>query len=245
MKFSGDHNQVSDDDAPTDPPLETGDSVIGTAAQLYRASDHTDAALDAIPKTLSLFEPGLFFALTLLFRHATGLWDRKLLYARLTRPLFVRRGEKGAIPSQDMRRMMEQTSVLAQCGQEPGLIGRIARGDDLPSDNHATVHFGIVDLVAKLSVMRWCFAPTDNLRVRLNETHDFVRGRYAFAFQHTPFCLRNDLLNQREHCAELFPQALGRGRRRFAQRFGHRTTLGHRDVGNRQKFRIRLINGFF
>jgi hypothetical protein len=38
---------------------------------------------------------------------------------------------------------------------------------------------------------------------------------------------------------------LGRGRRRFAQRFAHRTTLGHRDVGNRQKFRIRLIDGFF
>ncbi len=197
VKFSSDHNQVSDDDAPTDPSLETVEPVIGATSQLHRASNDTDATFDAVSKTLALFEPGLLFALTLPSCQATGLWDRQLLHARLTRPLFVRRGEKGAIPSQDLRRMMEQTLVLAKCGQEPGLIGRIARGDDLPSDNQATVHFGIVDLVAKLGVMRWCFAPTDNLRVRLRETHDFVSGRYAFAFPHPPFGLCHDLFNQR------------------------------------------------
>lgn len=91
MKFSGDHYQISDDDAPTDPSLETIKSVIGATGQLHRASNDTDATLDAVSKTLSLFEPGLLFALTLPSRQATCLWDRKLFYARLTGAPFVGR----------------------------------------------------------------------------------------------------------------------------------------------------------
>lgn len=144
-----------------------------------------------------------------------------------------------------MRCVLEQTLMLAQSRHEPGFIGRIARSDHLPSNNQAAIHFGVVDLVTELGVVRWGFAPTDDLCVRLNETHDFVSGWDAFTFQHPPFRLCNHLLDQRDHFIELLPQALSRCRRRFAQCFGHRTTLGHRDAGNRPKFRIRLIYGFF
>jgi len=89
MKFSGDHYQVGDDDAPTNPALETAESVIGTTSQLHRTSNDTDATFDTVSKALSLFEPRLLFALALLLRQTTGLWDRKLLYARLTCLAFV------------------------------------------------------------------------------------------------------------------------------------------------------------
>lgn len=144
-----------------------------------------------------------------------------------------------------MGRMMEQPFVLTQCRHKPGLIRRIAHSDNLPSTDQPAVHFGIVHLVTEFGVMRWRFAPTDNLRVRLNETHDFVGGRYAFAIQHTPFRLCHDLLDQRDQFRELLSQALREWRRRLAQRFGHRTTLGQGGAGNRQEFGIRLIYGFF
>jgi len=51
--------------------------------------------------------------------------------------------------------------------------------------------------------VRWGFAPTDDLRVRFNETHDFLRSGDAFAFPHPPFRLCNDLLNQRKQFGEL------------------------------------------
>jgi len=132
-----------------------------------------------------------------------------------------------------MRRMMEQTLMFAQRWHKPGLIRQIARRDHLPGDNQAAVYFGIVHLVTKLRVVRWGFAPTDDLCVRLDETDDFVSGRYAFAFQHAPFGLCDDLLNQREHLIELLLQALCGYRRRIAQGFGHRTTLGCGGASNR------------
>ena len=89
MKLSGNHYQVGDDDAPTNPPLETVESVIGTASQLHRTSNDTDATFDPVAKTLALFEPRLLFALTLPLRQATCLWDRKLLDARLPREALV------------------------------------------------------------------------------------------------------------------------------------------------------------
>jgi len=94
-----------------------------------------------------------------------------------------------------MRRVMEQTLMFAQRWHKPGLIRRIACRDHLPGDNQAAVYFGIVHLVTKLRVVRWGFAPTNDLRMRLNETDDFLSGRYAFAFQHAPFGLGDDLLN--------------------------------------------------
>ena len=91
VKFAGNHHQVGDDDAPTDPPLETAESVIGATSQLHRASNDTDPTLNPVSKTLSLFEPGLLFALTLLRRQASRLWDDKLLDAHLScLPLVVR-----------------------------------------------------------------------------------------------------------------------------------------------------------
>jgi len=104
-----------------------------------------------------------------------------------------------------MRRVMEQTLMLTECWQEPGLIRRIAHGNDSPSNDQAAVHFGLVHLVAELRVVRWGFATTDDLRVRLDETHDFLSGRNAFAFQYTPFRLCNHLLHQRHQFTELLP----------------------------------------
>jgi len=190
--------------------------MIGTAGQLHRASDDTDATLDAIPKTLSLFEPRLLFALTLPGCQVTRLRDRKLLNARLTRAPFVGRREKAAIPGQHMRCVMEQALMLAECWQKPGLIGRIANGDDLPSNDQAAIHLGIIHLVTELRVVWWGFAPTDDLRVRLDKTHDFVSGRNTFTFQHTPFRLFNHLLDQRHQLAELLSQSLGGCRGRIA-----------------------------
>lgn len=89
VKLSGNHYQVGDDDAPTNPALETIQSVIGTARQLHRTSNDTDATFDPVPEALALFEPRLLFALTLPLRQATGLWDRKLLDARLPREALV------------------------------------------------------------------------------------------------------------------------------------------------------------
>lgn len=94
-----------------------------------------------------------------------------------------------------MRRVMEQTLMLAQRWHKPGLIRRVASGDDFPGNNQAAIHFGIVHLVPELGVVRRGFASTDNLRVWLNETDNFLSRRYAFAFQHTPLCLHSDLLN--------------------------------------------------
>lgn len=206
--FSGDYHQVGNDDAPTNPPLETVEAVIRTASQLHRPSNNTDATFDPVAKTLSLFEPRLLFTLTLPLRQMTSLWDRELFYAHLACSAFVVRREKGTISCQDMRRMMEQTLMFAQRWHKPGLIRRIAQRDHFPSHNQAAIHFGIVHLVTELGVVRRGFASTNDLRVRLNETDDFVSGRYAFAFQHAAFGLCDHLLNQREHRIELLLQAL-------------------------------------
>lgn len=128
---------------------------------------------------------------------------------------------------------MEQTAVLAQRGHKPGLIRRIACRDHFPSSHQAAVDFGIINLVTELGVMRRGFPSTDDLRVRLNETDDFLSGGHAFAFQHPPFGLGNDLLNQRKHFLELLLQALRRCGRRIAQGFRHRTTLGYGGASNR------------
>ena len=100
---------------------------------------------------------------------------------------------------------MKQPLMLAQGRQEPRFIRWIARSNHLPSDNQAAIHFGVVDLVTKLGVVRWGFAATDDLRVRFNETHDFLSGGDAFAFQHSAFRLYNYLLNQWEQFIELLP----------------------------------------
>jgi len=89
VKLSGNHYQVGNDDAPTNPALETIQAVIGTARQLHRTSNDTDATFDTVPEALALFEPRLLFALTLPLRQATCLWDRKLLDARLPREALV------------------------------------------------------------------------------------------------------------------------------------------------------------
>jgi hypothetical protein len=85
VKLSSNHYQVGDDDAPTNPALETIQAVIGTVRQLHRTSNDTDATFDTVPEALTLFEPRLLFALTLPLRQATCLWNRKLLDARLPR----------------------------------------------------------------------------------------------------------------------------------------------------------------
>ena len=123
--------------------------------------------------------------------------------------------------------------MFAQRWHKPGLIRRIARRNHLPGDNQAAVYFGIVHLVTKLRVVRWGFAPTNDLRMRLNETDDFLSRRYTFAFPHAPFGLGDDLLNQREPLIELVLQALRGYRRRIAQGFGHRTTWGYGSASNR------------
>ena len=99
--------------------------------------------------------------------------------------------------------------------------------------------------MTELCVVRRGFATTDDLRVRLDETHNFLSGRNAFAFQYTPFRWRNHLLHQRHQFTELLPQPLGGCRGRIAQSFGPRTALGQGGAGNGQKFGIRLIYGFF
>lgn len=141
--------------------------------------------------------------------------------------------------------MMEQTLMLVEGWQEPGLIRWIAHGDDLPGNDQAAVHFGLVYLVTELRVVWWGFATTDNLRMRLDETHDFLGRRNTFTLPHTPFRLLNALLDQRHPLIELLAQSLGRCGGRIAQGFGHCTALRQGGAGNGQEFGIRSIYGFF
>jgi len=82
-------------------------------------------------------------------------------------------------------------------------------GDDSPVHDESTVGFGIIDLVAKFRLVGRRFATTDDLRVRLKQTHHFSGGRNRLAVQYSPHRLRDGLLDQRNELSQLLCQTLG------------------------------------
>src|SRR4029453_17824247 len=103
----------------------------------------------------------------------------------------------------------------------------------------------IIDLVPEFRFVWWGFAPTDNLRVRLEQTDELVSGRNAFPVQHAPHRLLNHLLDQ---CQELV-QVLDEARRAWIRPSGQggcdlaRLIQGRTSDAN--QFRIRLDDSFF
>lgn len=172
LKPRHDH-QVGDNDAPADPSFKAFQTMIGATRQLDRAADNADAAFNAIAKALTLPEPGLSFMRPPLISLVTGLWDANLLNAELTSQLFIRWREQTLVACQNPRPTPEAFLMAVQDSGQELIIWRVASRNSLPVTDQAVFHFGIIDLVAELGVMRVGFAPTNNLGMRFKETDHF------------------------------------------------------------------------
>ena len=59
-------------------------------------------------------------------------------------------------------------------------MGRVALRDQLPVADPPRLDFGVIDLVAELSVRRGGFALAQNLGMRFEQTNHLCRGREGF-----------------------------------------------------------------
>ena len=89
IQFHRDDSQVVSNDAPTDPPFQTGQAMIETTVQPPRAAQVTDAAFDAIAIAPGRAEPGLMLIPLPGFRLVAGLGQAHALDAQFPGLAFI------------------------------------------------------------------------------------------------------------------------------------------------------------
>ena len=189
-EFACDDDQVVGNDAPPNPAFQTVFAPVGATIQVASALQSANASFDARSKTQRRSEPALPFLSFPPLAFRSGLGQSYLFHAQVTCELFVRFGEHAAIGRRQLGRMPKQFPMVFQARTPLRLVGRIA-GENAILGDEAAIDFTVPELAAKFGFTRGRFAPLDNGRVRLKQTHDLFWRRHRLVLQDPPRGLLN------------------------------------------------------
>src|ERR1039457_6348230 len=175
--------------------LETLAAFGPAALHPPAAKQHRDAALDAHPKTLPLFErPAALQGCLFRGLLSAALGNAHLADSGLLAGVHIGGTVKAPIAGVQLGRMLEDLLMMVQRSLHLGGIGGIA-GQNLIVGDQALGTLGQEDLVTEFHRLA-LLAPLDQVRVGLEDGVHLLVGRNLLSVEYPPTGLVNDLLAQ-------------------------------------------------